>query len=177
MELRTPIKPASQAVPTKARRYRLLRGQHIETVMIQAEPGAHEGGNIRRVGGKLLIVGEDGVPLCEERVFRPGEIIETQIDLMRYNASDKPPKFGFADEPGAVQLTETSRVWDSAKETLEQFVARCKAEDGEPQKPPQRQDLAKMSEKELRTFAASMEIDVSKAKTREDLLKIVQAAG
>lgn len=152
----TQTKPAPTTAPPTVRRYRLLAGLHVE------HPPT---------GRKDSL----GTPILDEIVYRPGDILETAEDMLQRNAPGKPAKFALADMEDSVRLSPDSRVWDSSRETIEQFVQRMKTEGMVAERP--KPELTALTEKELRALAADYEIAIPKdAKTRDDILKVLQAA-
>lgn len=144
-------------VTPKTRRYRLLAGLHVE------HPPT---------GRKDSL----GTPILDEIVYRPGDLLESAENLLERNAPGKPPKWALADMEDSVRLNADSRVWDSSRETLDQFVARMKTEGlGIPADRP-KPELGALNEKELRALAAEYQIDVSKCKNHADVLKAMQNA-
>lgn len=73
------------------------------------------------------------------------------------------------------------RVWDSTKETLEQFVTRMEKESNTGQRQPAGTvdligTVREMTIDELRQWAAQEEIDLRGAKTKAEMMKIVEQA-
>lgn len=151
---RTPPPPPKSTV---VKRYRLLAGMHAE----YTDSGRKDA---------------QGVPIMHEEVYFPGDPIETATNLMERNAPGKPPKFAMYDSEDSIVLNADSRVWDSSREPIEEFVKRMKAEGiGQPASKP-KPELTALNEKELRALAADNEIDLSKCKTHADVMKTMQAA-
>ena len=85
--------------------------------------------------GKHIQNGADG----REYVYPAGSIVESWYDLERLNQYDPvsgaviSQKFARVfEEDATAMLPATAQVWDSAKESLEDFVARVKANQPQP---------------------------------------------
>lgn len=121
----------------------------------------------------------DGRPV--EVMYKAGDVVESEIDLVE--------RFGDKFQ----RVEENPRYVPAEPETAEQIEARIKADQArlaamrQAPNPNAVADAAragfkgdtldKMSDKELRSLAGDEEIDVSKCKTRDDLLKTIRAAG
>lgn len=195
--------------PAPTRKFRLLSGEHCEAFAIfrlndsdlrrwamenkdKLDATKINVDKLETAGRREILIAAqtpDGAYPRVERKWFPGDVIETDVDLLSpaYNVPianglpTKPPKFALVDSEPVI-LSENSRVWDSTKETLDQFVSRMRAESEIPDplpnaaNPELQAKLARMNEKDLRAWAAEQEIDLSKAKGKDDVAKICLAA-
>ena len=149
------------ATATPKRRFRVIAGRHVEQRVETRVVDEPDGRKVRRE-----VITDVG--------YGPGDIVETEFDLLSLNRQGMPPKFADAEDPGSVRLSPTARVWDPASgETIEQFAERMKTE-VTPAAP--KKTLEAMSLKELQDLAANDEIDLRGAKTVAEAIKIIKAS-
>lgn len=120
-----------------------------------------------------------------DKMYQPGDVIETDKDLLKHNTPGAPPKFSRLDIDVSY-LPSTSNIWDASKETLEQFVTRMKGNPLE-SNPPESTNLVfgaakagvdslnHMTINELRKYAEEEEIDLKNTTKKEEMIKIILA--
>ncbi len=154
----------------QTRRYRVLAGTHVKKIPLK--PFA------------------DGTPNWEEEYYGPGkpkgDIVETDLDLLRLNGpGGMEPKFALADDPRQGMETEeslTARIKEDQRKLEEMKQAKQMPPSSQPAPPqPRGVDLVStlntMDLKQLRDHAAAEEVDVSKCKTKEEIVKVLLAGG
>jgi hypothetical protein len=120
----------------------------------------------RLLSGKHIGVGPPGCK-CEKcsdedtrnwHVYRPGDIIDTKINLLALNQPPRSMKFEMVDEKGKIVHSESA-------------VAH-------PQTPiPARRDgLEAMTVNELKLLAAEEEIDLGEATRKEEIIAVIRGA-
>lgn len=180
-------------------RYRLLYGRHVMT-----HPDDQKVGPEGKLTAKTLKDMPEGTNVNwspRDIILTAGAVFETDEDLTRKNGRQMDGKYELISEAG-LAVAASPFHWDRTRETLQQFNARMKSmgadtsdptpqptqqpvlpqqvaahEPANPPSPPYASqewktwDIAK-----LREFAASEEIDITGAATRDAILKKIAAA-
>ncbi len=124
------------------------------------------------------------------KTYRRGETLESPHDLDRmFNKPGYPPKFQRDHEHEKVEASMPAAgtfVFNPSAESFEQFQERVKAAQkpntspSAPTSPPPPQpprNLEAMSEQDLRKLAEAEEIDLKGAKGKQEMIKVLKAAG
>lgn len=99
------------------------------------------------------------------RIYREGEVVETDVDLAkRFNVPGYPPKFAAVEEP-AERIVYVDRPVPA-----EAAGAVATADI------PSAEKLSEMSLAELRQFAEDEEIDVDGATTKSTVIRLIRAS-
>jgi hypothetical protein len=123
----------------KLRRFKVLQGQHWEQYILMEDDGKTP----RKTG--------QGDVIYDHKVFNPGDVVETDQDLNKFNRSATSPKF--QELTGAV----------AARPQLAKVAG---AKEGD--------TLESMSEEDLRAEAAAEEIDISKCKNKTEMVAVIR---
>lgn len=169
-----PKAPAqAQAEPRKYKyKYKLLHGHHAEADTYLTEKVTHPGGYVEEV---TVVRNGQPVVLTRGRMFHQGDTFETDENLkVKFKDFSETPKFQLLSNPlDSMSLEELQRQ--------EKDVQRRIAE-AQGQKPftdinvdNSDDTLDDMSVEELRRFALEQELDIGKARTKEELIKAIKA--
>lgn len=138
-----------------------------------------------------------------KRIYQTGELIESELDLLMFNGRGTAPKYQLVhgEEDGKIEtrIGPDARVFDPAKETIDQFTARVKAEQDRAKlhgfgdqetdvaraarqgfdsaDKPAPKPIEQWSKEELLAAAEAEEIDLKGAKTQAEIIKILKVAG
>ena len=121
-------------------RFRLLMGRHSE--------------------GK----GSDGKTLPQPKIYVPGDIIDSPVDLTKFNGPNANKFERVMDDPPVSRQAAT-------------VPASTAPQAGKPPPRPASKELESMTEQELRQLAEDVEVDVKSARNKADLVKVLKAAG
>lgn len=143
-------------------KFRLLDGLHTEEPTFERD----------EKGAPII---ENGTPriLKEGRTFKKGDIIETDKNLhVIFDRIGNPPKFEEVHEDERIMTAQEKRQKAEAllKEAADDELA------AQLRKNTMNDVLDSMSVEDLRKHAASEEIDLGKAKSKDEILKVIKAA-
>lgn len=179
-------------------KFRLLYGLHAEPhPTLKLNPGMDNEIPATVLYGAKPVGHPDGVPPpgWPENMGYPGDIVESNQDLcLLHNPRDPhlTKKFVRVDDSGFEygSLPASCNMWDSSKESLEQFNARMtgkmhvqgghlpKSDTAQVHTAAQQghgTGLAQLSEKELRKMCDEEGRDHRKAKSKEDLIRLLNS--
>lgn len=115
---------------------------------------------------------EGKTPEGKPKVYVKGDVVDSKSDLSRLNPPGFPPKFERVEDDGRPSPAPAVPV-----QTLSPTPTPVHATSPLPAAPKTVPDgLDKLSLKELQDLAASEEIDLKGAKTRDEVLRAVRAA-
>ena len=134
-----------------------------------------------------------GTPDGSERLYKPGDIIDTEENLLRLNGRNMPPKFeqvDFQDRSTLARVSDEEIVAEAARRGFNAVTSNtgpttpplaASAGGSPPVKvqltpTPGLSALNAMSLKELQAHAAEEEIDLKGATKHQDVLRIILAS-
>lgn len=157
-------------------KFRVVRGRHIETTVMKDEKGAPMRDAQGAFRDKKIMYG----PGCSA-----GDVFESTTDYAgpQFNGQGMSPKFIRVEAPQPINANELRRRIEEDQRRLQELEAEAKqkpAAEVKPPSPPQNKGEAerayrKLPEDELRRIAEELEVDVSKCKTKDDLIKTLLA--
>jgi hypothetical protein len=106
-------------------------------------------------------------------MYIPGETVETDDDLLQFNAPGYPPKF----ELESGERHDGRTVWDPSRETIEQFALRMQQLGLTRQQPTSTvESLKGLTLEQLQSLAADEEIEVPTGASKEVLVGVLAGA-
>jgi hypothetical protein len=154
-------------------KFRVLSGVHALVVPTETEK-------------VKLPSGKEGVKVLNEEtvVFRRGDVIETDVDLSaQFDKPGSPPKFERIVPGGEYAALGGVGVFDRRpEETMEAFGARmreiaARATQAANVGGDEEAHLSRLSVEEPKRLADEEEVDLKKAKTKEEMVKLLLQAG